>query len=940
MSKIVIVADGRSQQEINQKRGKLFKKLIRIILDHLGYNVENLSILHSGMEIDIEGSSKLSGVPLFAECKCYEIEVDAPKLQQFYGKYMGFWRKNPKSHGIFIALPGINGSAMGLYKDFYKTDKDITFNLLQEKEVIEFLIETKVIITPDSVLASIPDTLGKPGEWLIIYSELGLFYAVYIIPEGSAIPSRISIFNSSGKPITDKATLDQLFRLYPEFSSFEIVTININKKSLEVVENPDIEEIIEVKGSSSCFEYQFPASPPFFVGRDKALETVSSYVNAVVNKQTTSRGLLFEANSGWGKSSLILSSIKQLHDQGHFGIAIDSRTASTSQFILRAIDHSIAKFSNEFGVETGFETMTGFDGATHNLIKIGKELETNGKLFVIFFDQFENVFFLTDLLQRITAIYLKIFDAQTNIIFGFSWKTDLVGLTHEFPYKMRDIIANSSKIINLITFSGAETDLLIGKLATELHIKMRPDLKFLLQEFSQGYPWLLKKLCAHVKNQIENGTSQRDIATSLLFIEELFQEDKKGLSPEEEDTLLRIARLTPISIKELGEEFNPKIIDSLVDRRLLVKIGRKYDIYWDIFRDYLNTNRIPVKENYLIRTPIVTIYRSFKIIYEAGGTLSREEFRRRTGYHGKSFYNVFRDLRLLKIVTVSGDSIILSQHVVEDPTNIENSFIKFTGEKIKHNRIFRNLMEVIAEKEKVRLDEVASTLEAICPYIHASKKTWITYSKLIASWLDFVDLAYYDKESEQVTKLPPGKDIIRSRRPLMARGRSTIKFPPIQYSPIEKVADMFFQPTLEGKETPGSFLPKSTINKSMLAMEYLGWIERGHKFIRVTPELLLFIQSPSQRQEIFRESALKIDSFKVFIDMLSEYKGRGISTKDLSKEFTKRLNLSWSELTSSWQMKIMLDWARHAGLVTDKLVFRGKGKRRRRTNHIKPLNSW
>ena len=63
-----------------------------------------------------------------------------------------------------------------------------------------------------------------------------------------------------------------------------------------------------------------------------------------MNKNISSRGILFEANSGWGKSSVVLAVVNRLQEMGHFAIAIDSRSASSSQFILRVVDHAINKF--------------------------------------------------------------------------------------------------------------------------------------------------------------------------------------------------------------------------------------------------------------------------------------------------------------------------------------------------------------------------------------------------------------------------------------------------------------------------------------------------------------------------------------------------------------------------------------------------------------------
>ena len=80
------------------------------------------------------------------------------------------------------------------------------------------------------------------------------------------------------------------------------------------------DQVVELRGSSACFEYQFPASPEFFIGRDELLRNVENYVSDVIANRTSSRGILFEANSGWGKSSLVLATVARLMEHGHYAL--------------------------------------------------------------------------------------------------------------------------------------------------------------------------------------------------------------------------------------------------------------------------------------------------------------------------------------------------------------------------------------------------------------------------------------------------------------------------------------------------------------------------------------------------------------------------------------------------------------------------------------------
>ncbi len=116
MGKLKILASGNSPQAKAQIRGKLFEKLMTEVHRHYGYSIDHhiTNVDYAGMEIDIEGRHLVTGIPFYAECKCYETEmIDAPKLQAFYGKYMAKWLKEKRSHGLFIALPGINSHTQG-----------------------------------------------------------------------------------------------------------------------------------------------------------------------------------------------------------------------------------------------------------------------------------------------------------------------------------------------------------------------------------------------------------------------------------------------------------------------------------------------------------------------------------------------------------------------------------------------------------------------------------------------------------------------------------------------------------------------------------------------------------------------------------------------------------------------------------------------------------
>lgn len=434
MARIKILADGISPQAQANARGKLFERVMAEVLRHNGYTIDTIpSVNYAGMEIDIDGKATIAQVPLYAECKCYETEVDSPKFQAFYGKYMSRWLNDKRSHGLFIALPGINSHAKGFYRENCEKKTEITVKLLEEDDVFSAIISTNLISRPEAIVKTIDPTQGTPGDVVLLYTDKGIFWVVYIIPPSTGIAKRIAVLDHQGNRVIDKATIDYLIRLLPELGDFDLVSPS--DASTSPTKGQDAEEIVEVRGSSACFEYQFPASPEYFVGRQAALSELDDFVKEVLQRTTSSRGILFEANSGWGKSSIVLASVERLRNMGHFALAIDSRSASSSQFILRVTDYvlrSCEGYHDLLDESKLPKAISGFDGAVKAILHIGKALEAKSKLLFIFLDQFENVFFLQDALRRIRDLFLKVCDAQTNVVFGFSWKTDLIGLTSEF----------------------------------------------------------------------------------------------------------------------------------------------------------------------------------------------------------------------------------------------------------------------------------------------------------------------------------------------------------------------------------------------------------------------------------------------------------------------------------------------------------------------------
>lgn len=84
MARLEILAAGNSTQAQAQTRGKLFEKLMTDVLRQLGFDIDRIaSVNYSGMEIDIEGRAIVTGIRMYAECKCYDTGSIHPSCRPF-----------------------------------------------------------------------------------------------------------------------------------------------------------------------------------------------------------------------------------------------------------------------------------------------------------------------------------------------------------------------------------------------------------------------------------------------------------------------------------------------------------------------------------------------------------------------------------------------------------------------------------------------------------------------------------------------------------------------------------------------------------------------------------------------------------------------------------------------------------------------------------------
>ena len=198
-------------------------------------------------------------------------------------------------------------------------------------------------------------------------------------------------------------------------------------------------------------------------------------------------------------------------------------------------------------------------------------------------------------------------------------------------------------------FDAGESSRLVTQFERSINDKLLPPLRRRLQEQGQGLPWFLKKLCIHVHNQVGRGVSQVDLLGSRLNVEGLFQEDLEPLNESQLSCLHFVALNSPVDSLEVYDKFGTEVVGELVEKRLVVRAGERFAVYWDIFRDYLTDKTVPyIPFTYL---PNCTLRMGISVceVLATRGVTSHADLAHALGYRESTIVNVATDLQNLAV---------------------------------------------------------------------------------------------------------------------------------------------------------------------------------------------------------------------------------------------------------------------------------------------------
>ncbi len=733
-------------------------------------------------ELDLLCEHRITRKIVYVECKAFRETVSANVLKNLLGT-IAF--KNYQEGWLLSAGP-LGKDAKGFQHEWEQKpiEERQKMSIYTPERVIEALVNSGVIKRAPEEKAL--ELLGSPdsvGEWTLLLTEFGMTWAVGCLQSG--IPVGVLAFSANtGQLIEDVQHLRNLAATDSTLSTLDFEYFIRIKEKEPLPDVPGFERVVEVQHGESWTDYR-PARPEDFVGREESQAAIMKFLKAVRHGETDTRVFAITGDSGMGKSSLIAKLRQRVSNvrnrRNYFLYAVDVRAATGPAYVLWSLLACIQKASaNGFG-SRGSAPVRVSDYceplSSPSIREFLATLDRHDQVVCLVFDQFEELYSKPELFpvfEEAQRLFLSAASAGSNFVLGFAWRTDsTVQLGHP-SYFMWHRLADHRFEVGLAPFSYTESSMALTSFEKALGEKIRPELRRKIIENSQGYPWLLKKLCIHIYEQIASGSSQADL-TETLDVASLFDRDLKILTSPENACVRTIAQGAPADWYETIESFGSEVLRALQDKRLIVRSGDRINLYWDIFREYVLTKTVPsIPFSYLPSSPSLTSLLSVAGQLQEDETRTPCELSSFSGLSEKTVGNVIRDLMMFGIAAGDPNGVRLDPVM---PSSGQVDVLERLRHVLKRHALTLQLYR-FDDKASITMEDIIKYLKQINPTAKHRAETWSGYAERMAIWLTAT--GFLEPSGNAWIAKDKGEVILPVHRTRPKRGVFTGGAPPIK----------------------------------------------------------------------------------------------------------------------------------------------------------------
>lgn len=727
-----------------QEKGDFFEKIISKVFNKQRFQVKE-RINFTGSEIDLVLDHRDRKDSAYVECKAKE-RLTSEEISKFVFNV----NHRKKDYGFFIYTKDFEHQVGGVIEEL-KDDHDKRYDNLyfwNADKVVELLVDSG-----DLVDFSLPSTQKhyKSDKIILLYSHFGKYYIPLLFK--NTLPEAFAVFDATTlDSIGDQKIIKAIKSIIPEVKDLVFFDYK-EKKEAEDSSEKSLDIIAEIQVSES-WDDLVPASSRFFVGRKNIVNDIVGFFIKILEKETNKRIFYLDGNSGWGKSSIVnqlrSKSRNKYYKNRLFVYALDSRSANTSNYVALAFTDLIQKaikakfippaFSN-LRVNSNLDILGSSDTS-----KLFEYLEANNRELIIVFDQFEDVFRKEDLFRVFHKFMLDVNSARTNLSVGFSWKSEInIPINHEAYYLWQQMSEYANKY-SVAEFSTGECLLIVKQLKKAIGKKLTSEFSSKIAQTSQGFPWLVKKLCVHLFRELGRGISEEKLFEADFNTQVLFDKDLSELTKDEIKALKYIAKRAhennAFDIVDIDEGVADSLLKALINKRLVIKSGSKFNVYWDIFRDYLVTGEIPqVGDTYFVKAQSVETLLSIFLLFRDESYLTTEKLSQliektgeRKNSHG-TIQNLLTDLRKIGLITLERGKYKLRSNVKAT----EKFFKDNLQQKLLRHTIYIEITKL--NKTEIELENIVQIISKKFKGTDSlSEKTLILYAKVFLAWLVYSGL--------------------------------------------------------------------------------------------------------------------------------------------------------------------------------------------------------
>lgn len=883
----------------NDQIGLLLENFFSAFLKTQHYHLID-RVRFTGMEIDLLATHKDTGEKIFIECKAEKSPVNSNQIKTLLGAV----QIRNAAAGWLISTSTIGKEAKGIIEDWQQkpTDERRRLVVYSGVQLVDRLVESGYVVDPEIIFRRV-GIEGQSDAVLLITID-GYFWAVLRTENSSDVIAYVTLYDAkNGNPI-DSASLISRVR-YTNNSLSALDWVQAGKKasgeSLEKIKE-ELDSIVTIPVADRWTDYR-PSRPEDFVGRERLIDFFQEFIDGIVSQRSPMRIFAIKGPSGWGKSSSIikLQSITQTKSvqTKTYMFTVDSRAARSRRFPEFAVNKGLRNAVKDgfifalapvrLGSGTGiFETQ--------EFRFILDDLRRSGTVVCIVFDQFEELLYRPELepvFDEILQLCLRVDELQENLAICFSWKTDGTIPVEHKAYSFWQNLADRRREYELKQLSDSDVQIAIGDFVRNTGVPLNIQTKRILIEQCQGYPWLLKKLCIHIYETLSEGGVVDSEGNMFVNIEDLFRRDLSDLSPAETACILQIARNAPADFFEIDQVFGAEVIRSLMNRRLVVKTSTRLNLYWDIFRDYVISGKVPeIPVSYIPQANTIIYAKALKFISEHR-ELTYSQLEQELALSEGSVDNLVRDMQNVGHVYANRLARTLYSKFQDehDATAILQNFGR-------RHIVYKTILNSIGQETPFRLENVVPIIEKLPGGDKSAPRTKTIYAQKIIRLLADTGLVVVKNNLFYISKNPQiTMPIIQRSRYAFRRGTNVFlaEAPPNRVVPLVDF--------LQRSHSERSKLEKQFGRNSVSAAMGLGLISRQ---CLLMPELSDLFDRPTD--EMVASVALRNETVQlvaVYVDLEPQVTGEQVGLR-IAHEY----GMKWSAASRKRYGSALLRWAK------------------------------